>query len=50
MYLATIRQDTTPRHIMSVRDSLYVLGICMEGGCDEADEIVDRFAKNSRER
>ncbi len=50
MYLATIRPDTTPRHIMSVRDSLYVLGICMEGRCDEADEIVARFVKNPRER
>ena len=44
LYLDTIRQDTVPRPIMSVRDSLFIFEMCLEGRFDEAEEAVGKFA------
>lgn len=40
LYLDTIRPDSTPHQIMGVRDSLYILKLCIAGREDEAREIV----------
>ena len=45
LYLDTIRQDTVPRPIMSVRDSLCVFEMCLEGRFDEAEDVVEKFAR-----
>jgi hypothetical protein len=44
LYLGTIRPDTVPRPVMSVRDSLFLFELCLAGKYDEADEILARFA------
>lgn len=43
LYVDTIRQDTVPAPIMSVKDSLYIFEVCMDGGFDEAKAILRRF-------
>lgn len=43
LYIDTIRQDTVPRPVMSVKDSLYVFEICLKGKFEEADAILARF-------
>lgn len=43
MYMDVIRYNTVPRAVMSVRDSLYLFGLCLENRCDEAEEILCRF-------
>lgn len=43
LYTDTIRSDTVPRPIMSVKDSLYVFEVCLEGKAEEADEMLARF-------
>lgn len=48
LYLDTIRKDTVPAPIMSVRDSLYIFEMCLDGRYDEAEEILSRFAKDAR--
>lgn len=48
LYLDTIRKDTVPVPIMSVRDSLYIFELCLDGRCDEADEILRKFAEDAR--
>lgn len=45
LYLDTIRQDTVPKPIMSVRNSLYIFEMCLEERLDEAEEAVERFAR-----
>ena len=44
LYLDTIRRDTVPKPIMTVRDSLFIFEMCLEEQFDEADGIIDRFA------
>ncbi len=46
LYTDTIRADTIPRPIMSVKDSLYVFEVCLDGRFDEADEILARFMED----
>lgn len=43
LYLETIMQDSAPRRIMTVRDSLYVLELYTEGRMKEAESIVSDF-------
>lgn len=43
LYTDTIRGDTVPKPIMSVKDSLYVFEVCLEGKTEEADEMLARF-------
>ncbi len=43
LYLDTIHQDTLPAPVMSVRDSLYIFEMCLDGRHDEAEEILGRF-------
>lgn len=40
LYMDTVRPDTTPGHIMTVKDSLYLLELCLAGRENEADDIV----------
>ena len=44
MYLDTVRKDTTPSHIMSVQDSLYLFELVAEGLVDAANQAMRRFA------
>ena len=46
LYTDAIRADTVPRPIMSVKDSLYVFEVCLDGRFDEADEILARFMED----
>jgi len=46
LYTDTIRGDTVPKPIMSVKDSLYVFEVCLDGRFDEADEILARFMED----
>lgn len=48
LYLDTIRKDTVPAPIMSVRDSLYIFELCLDGRHDEAEEILGKFAEDAR--
>lgn len=41
LYMETVRSDTTPRHIMTVRDSLYLLELCLSGRKKEADSLLE---------
>lgn len=43
MYLDAVRTDITPRHIMSVSDSLYLLELALEGRDHEVGTIIDGF-------
>lgn len=49
LYIDTIRGDTVPKLIMSVKDSLYVFEVCLEGKTDEADEMLARFMEAQTE-
>lgn len=50
LYTDTIRQDTVPRPVMLVKDSLYVFEICLEGMFEEADAILVRFMEAPTKR
>lgn len=43
LYTDTIHKDTVQKPIMSVRDSLCIFEMCMEGQCDEAEGVLGRF-------
>lgn len=45
LYLATIRPDMTPRHCMNVKDSLYLLELCLTDRGDEAEAVLRNMAK-----
>lgn len=49
LYIDTIRGDTVPKPIMSVKDSLYVFEVCLEGKTEEADEMLARFMEAQTE-
>lgn len=36
--------EKLPRPIMSVRDSLFIFEMCLEGRFDEAEEAIGKFA------
>lgn len=40
LYMDTVRSDVTPRHIMTVKDSLYLLELCLAGREIEAEELI----------
>lgn len=48
LYLDAVRPDTTPRHIMSVSDSMYVLELALSERFPEVSVIIDRFSLNGR--
>lgn len=48
LYLDTIQKDTVPAPVMSVRDSLYIFELCLDGRHDEADEILGKFVEDAR--
>lgn len=48
MYLDTIQKDTVPAPVMSVRDSLYIFELCLDGRHDEAEEILGHFVDDAR--
>lgn len=50
LYIDTIRQDTVPRPVMLVKDSLYVFELCLEGKFEEADAILARFMEGPTKR
>lgn len=50
LYTDTIRQDTVPRPVVLVKDSLYVFEICLEGMFEEADAILVRFMEAPTKR
>ena len=50
LYTDTIRQDTVPRPVMLVKDSLYVFEICLEGMFEEAYAILVRFMEAPTKR
>lgn len=49
LYIDTIRGDTVPKPIMSVKDSLYVFEVCLDGKTEEADEMLARFMEAQTE-
>lgn len=49
LYTDTIRGDTVPKPIMSVKDSLYIFEVCLEGRTEEADEVLARFMEAQTE-
>ena len=44
LYLETARDDVTPRHIMSVSDTLYLLENVLERKNDVVEEIISKTA------
>lgn len=46
LYLDSVRSDTTPRHIMTVSDSLYLLELSLDDRDDEVGAIIDNFRLN----
>ena len=47
LYVDTIRKDTVPTPIMSVKDSLYIFEVSIDGGFDEAEAILRRFTDST---
>ena len=45
LYMDTVQSDTTPSHIMTVKDSLYLLELCLNGKETEADNRLSGFGK-----
>lgn len=45
LYMDTVRADTTPSHVMTVKDSLYLLELCLNGKEVEADNLLAGFGK-----
>lgn len=43
LYMETVRSDVTPRHIMTVSDSLYLLELALEGRDFDVGKILDGF-------
>lgn len=43
LYLDTVRSDTTPCHIMSVSDSLYLMELSVDGKESEVAAILDNI-------
>lgn len=43
LYMDTIRFDTTPCHKMSVKDSLYILQLCLNERFDEVNKILSNL-------
>lgn len=48
LFLDAIRSDTTPRHIMTVTDAMYVLELSLSDRNSEVATIIDRFRLDSR--
>ena len=43
LFLDTIRDDTLPEHIMSVKDCAYIFDVCAAGRVEDAREMLGRF-------
>lgn len=48
LYLDSVRSDTTPRHIMTVSDSLYLMELSLLDREYEVGAIIDNFRLNNR--
>lgn len=48
LYFDAVRPDTTPRHIMTVSDSLYLLELTLDGRDYEVMTIIANFRLNNR--
>lgn len=48
LYLDSVRSDTTPRHIMTVSDSLYLLELSLADREYEVGAIIDNFQLSNR--
>lgn len=48
LYLDSVRSDTTPRHIMTVSDSLYLLELSLLDREYEVGAIIDNFRLSNR--
>ncbi|MBR3972881.1 MAG: hypothetical protein IKJ99_02875 [Oscillospiraceae bacterium] len=46
LYLESVRSDTTPRHIMTVSDSLYLMELSLDDREYEVGAILDNFHLN----
>ncbi|MBE6954476.1 MAG: hypothetical protein E7449_01015 [Ruminococcaceae bacterium] len=47
LYLDTVRADVTPRHIMTVKDSLYLLSLCLDNKEEDAEDILSNLTHAS---
>lgn len=45
LYMDTVQADTTPNHVMTVKDSLYLLELCLAGRELEAEELLAGLLK-----
>jgi len=45
LYMEIVREDVTPSHCMTVKDSLYLLELCMKGDMAEADAVLENIRK-----
>ncbi len=43
LYMDTVKKDATPRHIMTVKDSLHLFELCLEDKEIEAIELLKSF-------
>lgn len=43
LFMDTVRKDTTPMHIMSVKDCAYIFDVCAAGRAEDAREMLHRF-------
>lgn len=43
LFMDTVRKDTTPAHIMSVKDCAYIFDVCAAGRAEDAREMLHRF-------
>lgn len=48
LYLESVRSDTTPRHIMTVSDSLYLMELSLDDREYEVGAILENFRLNKR--
>lgn len=46
LYMETVRTDTTPSHVMTVNDSLYLLELCLSNREDAADGILAELTEH----
>lgn len=47
LFLMTIRNDTTPRHLMKVGDSLYLLQLCLQEKKEYANTLLKKMVEKN---
>lgn len=50
LFVDTVRKDTTPTHIMSVKDCAYIFDVCAAGRVEDAREMLHRFVMADGEK